>query len=132
MTRTRWMVAMVAALFMSVACSDEPTNAGSGPGTLVLRLTSPHADDGAMTFQVHGPSIESASVNGSLQLFTLRVNDSTLVGAVIGTLANGAIITLHVPDESVAAAYTATLREVADREDALRASLAGYALTVTR
>jgi len=85
-----------------------------------------------MTFQVNGPSIESASVNGLLQLFTLRVNDSTLVGAVIGTLANGAIITLHVPDGSVAAAYTATLREVADREDALRASLAGYALTVTR
>ena len=132
MTRARWMFAMVAALFVSVSCSDQPTNPGSGPGTLAVRLTTPHGDDGAMTFQVNGPSIESASVNGSLQLFTLRVNDSTLVGAVIGTLANGAIITLHVPDGSVAAAYTATLREVADREDALRASLAGYALTVTR
>ena len=132
MIRTRWILALVAALFVSVSCSDQPTSAGSEPGTLVIRLTTPHGDDGALTFQVNGPSLESASVNGSLQLFTLRVNDSTLVGAVIGTLANGAIITLHVPDESVAAAYTATLREVADREDALRASLAGYALTVTR
>jgi hypothetical protein len=132
MTRTRGILALVAALFVSVSCSDQPTSAGSGSGTLAIRLTTPHGDDGALTFQVNGPSLESASVNGSLQLFTLRVNDSTLVGAVIGTLTNGAIMTLQVPDGSVAGAYTATLREVADREDALRASLAGYALTVTR
>jgi len=130
MTRARWMFVLVAALF--AACADQPTSVGPGAGRLVVRLTTPHSDDGAMTFQVNGPAIEGASVNGSLQLFTRRVNDSTLVGAVIGTLANGAVITIDVPDGSVAAAYTATLREVADREDALRASLAGYALTVTR
>jgi hypothetical protein len=122
---------MVAALFVSVACSDESTSAGAGAGTLVLRLTTPHADDGAMTFEVIGPPIDSAvAVNASLRLFTRRVNGSTVVGAVVGELINGAVVTLHVPDVRAAAGYTATLIEVADRQDALRASLAGYALTV--
>jgi hypothetical protein len=131
MTRARWIFAMVAALFVSVACSDESTSAGAGAGTLVLRLTTPHADDGAMTFEVIGPPIDSAvAVNASLRLFTRRVNGSTVVGAVVGDLINGAVVTLHVPDVRAAAGYTATLIEVADRQDALRASLAGYALTV--
>jgi hypothetical protein len=39
-----------------------------------------------------------------------------------------------VPDAGAAAAagYTGRVLEVADRQDVLRASLAGYALTVTR
>jgi hypothetical protein len=132
MTRARWTFAMVAALFVSVACSDQPTNAGSGPGRLVVQLTTPHGDDGAMSFQVSGPVDSVSAANGSLQLFTHRLDGSTVLGAVIGQLANGAIVTLHVPDVSAAAGYTVTALEVADREDALRASLAGYALTVTR
>jgi len=40
------------------------------------------------------------------------------------------VATLHVPDVGAAARYTTTVLEVADRQDALRASLAGYALTV--
>jgi len=131
MTRAIWILAM-AALFVSVACSDQPTNAGS-ERTLTLRLTTPHPDDGALTFQLSGPVIDSVSAaNGSLQLFTRRVDGATIVGAVVGPLADGAIVTLHVPDVGAAAGYTATVLEVADRADAVRASLAGYALNVIR
>jgi hypothetical protein len=99
---------------------------------LVVRLATPHGDDGAMTFEVNGGPIDSATaLNGSLRLFTRRAAGSTVVGAVVGTLANGAVVTLHVPNVGAAASYTAIVLEVADREDALRASLAGYALTVT-
>jgi len=132
MTRARWMFAMVTVLLVSVSCSDQPTNPGSGPGTLAVRLTTPHGDDGAMTFQVDGPVDDVSAANGSLRLFTRRADGSTVVGAVIGPLANGAIIMLHVPDVSAAEAYTASVREVADLDDGLRASLAGYVLTVTR
>ena len=52
-----------------------------------------------------------------------------MVGAVVGNLANGAVVTLHVPDVGAAARYTANVLEVADRQDALRTSLTGYALT---
>src|SRR6266487_1063630 len=113
MSRLRWIFAMVAALSVGAACSDNPT------------------DDGAMTFEVSGAPIDSATaVNASLRLFTRRVGGSAMLGVVVGNLANGAVVTLHVPDVGAAASYTANVLEVADRQDALRPSLAGYALTV--
>ena len=132
MTRARWMFAMAAALLVLVACSDEPTNPGTGPGTLVVRLTTPNSDDEAVSFEISGPVDSVTAAGGSLQLFTRRVDGSTVLGAVIGPLDNGAIVILHVPDVSAAAGYRVAALEVADQEDALRPSLAGYALTVTR
>ncbi len=130
MSRLRWIFAMVAALSVGAACSDNPTGGGARAGTLTLRLTTPHADDGAMTFEVSGAPIDSATaVNASLRLFTRRVGGSAMLGVVVGNLANGAVVTLHVPDVGAAASYTANVLEVADRQDALRPSLAGYALT---
>jgi len=130
MKTARWILPVVAVLFFG-ACANDATGGDKQPGTLTLRLTTPNVDDGAMTFQVSGAAIDSATaVNQSLRLFTRRDGDG-VVGVVVGTVANGAVITLHVPDVGEAARYTATVLEVADRQDALRASLAGYALTVT-
>ena len=130
MKSSRWILVMIAVLLLDVACSNDATGGDTQAGTLTLRLTTPHADDGAMTFEVGGAPIDSAVViNTSLRLFTRR-DGSTIVGAVVGSLANGGVITLHVPDVGAAARYTATVLEVADPQDALRTSLAGYALTV--
>ncbi len=132
MTRARWAFTMVATL-LSVACSDESTNPGAVPGTLVVSLTTPRADDGALLFELSGPPIDSATaINSSLRLFTRRESGSTVIGAIVGVLASGAVVTLHVPDVGHAAGYTATVLEVADRQDALRASRTGYALSVTQ
>jgi hypothetical protein len=119
-------------------CSDAPTGGGGGggggggqAGTVILRLTTPHADDGAVLLEVTGPPIDSAIVvSPSLRLFTRRAGDSTIVGVVVGVVTDGATVTLHVPDVSAAAGYRARVLEVADRRDALRGSLTGYALTV--
>ena len=132
MTRARWMFAMAAALLVIVACSDEPTNPGTGDRTLVVRLTTPNSDDEALSFEISGPVDSVTAARGSLQLFTRRLDDSTLLGAVVGPLVNGTIVILHVPDVSAAAGYRVTALEVADHEDALRPALDGYALTVTR
>ena len=72
------------------------------------------------------------AVNASLQSFTRRANSSTVVGAVIGVVVNGAVVTLQVPDVSASALYTVRIVEVADRENVLRPSLTGYGLTVSR
>jgi len=133
MNSSRWVLAILAMPLLGVACSNDVTGGGPQAGSLTLRLTTPHADDGAMTFQVSGPAIDNATAaNASLRLFTRREGGSTVVGAVVGALANGALITLRVPDVGAAARYSATVLEVADRQDALRTSLTGYALTVTR
>ena len=133
MTRSRWIFAMVAALSVGTACSDDPTTPGvAQPGTVVLRLTTPHTDDGGVLFEVSGPPIDSATaVNASLRLFTRRGGGSTLLGVLVGAIRTGTVVTLHVPDVAATGGYTARLLEVADRQDTLRSSLTGYALTVT-
>ena len=130
MNRSRWIFVMVAALSVGAACSDDPVG-GAQAGTLVVRLTTPHADDGAVLFEVSGGPIDTATAgNASLRLFTRRASGSTIVGVVAGVVTNGAVITLRVPDVGAAAGYTARVVEVADRQNALRTSLAGYALTL--
>jgi len=132
MSRARWVFAMVAALSIGAACSSDSTGGAAQTGTLALYLATPQADDGAMTFEVSGPPIDSVSVaNASLRLFTRREDGSTVSGAVVGALKEGAVVTLHVPDLGAASGYTARILEVADRHNVLRISLAGYALTVT-
>ena len=130
MTRSRWIFVMVTALSVGAACSDDPTGSGARAGTVILRLTTPHADDGAMTFEVSGPPIDSATAaDASLRLFTRRSNSTTIVGVVVGAVTNGDVVALQVPDVGAASGYTARVLEVADRENVLRASVTGYALT---
>src|SRR6266496_3702138 len=112
MSRSRWIFAMVAALVAGAACSDNPTGGSARAGTLSLRLTTPHADDGAMTFQVSGPPIDNATVaNASLRLFTRRETGSTVIGVVVGALAHvGHVQRDHGPvGEGAAPGYSATV-----------------------
>lgn len=121
-----------AALLMSAACDDDPAGIEALAGTVTLELATTHADDGALVFAVTGPPIDSATAaNPSLRLFT-RVDGSVLVGLVAGGVARGPLVVLHVPDVRLAAAYSARIVEVADRQSEVRASLTGYALSVMR
>jgi hypothetical protein len=133
MNRVRWSFTLVAALVVGAACSNDSTGSVAGAGTLTLRLTTPRSDDGALLFELSGPPIDTTvAANAALQLFTRRTDGSTLIGAVVGTLGDGVIVTLQVPDVAAAARYSARLLEVADRQNVLRTSLSGYALSVTR
>jgi len=131
MTHSRWIFALAAALLVGAACSDAPTGGATRAGTVIVRLTTPHADDGAVLFEVSGQPIDGATAaNASLRLFTRRTGASTLVGVVVGDVAGGAVVTLQVPDVGAAAGYAARVVEVADRQNTLRTSLTGYALTL--
>lgn len=132
MRRGRWFLALIAALSVAAACSDEPTRSADA-GTVTLRLTTPNTDDGAVLFEVTGPPIDGATpATASLQLFTRRDGDSTLVGVVAGGITNGAVVELQVSAGAAATDYTTRVIEVADRQNTLRASLAGYVLTAER
>jgi hypothetical protein len=133
MNRSGWILTLVAVLSVSAACSNDPVAVVPHTGTLTLRLTTPHVDDGALTFTLSGPPINNVTAaNASLRLFTRGggSGDSTIIGVLVGDLATGAVVTLYVPDVTAVAHYSAHVLEVADRDDALRASLAGYVLSV--
>lgn len=131
MKSMRSFFALAVLLYVAVACTDDPTGAPSRSGTLLLHLTTPHPDDGAVMFEITGPPTDSVTaVSESLRLFTRRAG-GTLVGVVIGTVADGPVVKLWVPDVSAAASYRGRVLDVADRQNALRTSLESYALTVT-
>src|SRR5687767_11883497 len=134
MSGSRWIFAIVAGLLVGASCTDDPntpTGDGARPGVAILHLTTPNADDGAVFFEVSGAPIDSAvAMSSSLRLFTRRVGGSTVVAALAGAVATGPVVRLYVADVVAAAGSTVRVLEVADRQDALRSTLTGYALAL--
>lgn len=129
----RWTRA--AALLLVAACGggDGSTDPQPQPGFLTVSLATPAADDGAIVLSVSGPGAMSqfASVAPATQLFARRNGTSQRV-LLVGDLNAGQLVRFHVPDVSAAAAYRATIVEVASRGNEVRASTASYSLTVAR
>ncbi len=117
-----------------LACGGGDGPTAPEPGTLEVRLTTPNANDRAMLVTVAGPEpIQSVSgpVGGAL-VFHGRVSGAQATIAVFGPLAGGVVARVAVPDVGRVGAYTVTIVEVADDANQLRASLAGYSLTIVR
>ena len=128
--------AALAAVVLTGSCADSPTASDRPePGAMLVRLTTPHSDYGAAVFKLVLPEgmttgIPELSVPG-LEVFHRRVADTVRV-AVFGSIENGELMRIAVPDLRQATRVTVTLVEVAGEDDALRESLAGYALSVVR
>ena len=60
MIHVRWILTAVAVVAIA-ACASDSIGSPQGGGSLVLRLTTPHGDDGALTFELSGPSISTQS-----------------------------------------------------------------------
>lgn len=112
------------------SCGDNGTGPVAGELTVSLRTPNPGAD-GALLFTVTGPDVlTSATVPPGLRLFGQPLGAVTRF-AVTGTLTNGAVLTIGVPNLSQAVQYTASVQNVATPDFQLR-SLSGYSLTVAR
>lgn len=128
------LAAILAAGALLAACGEQkgPTTPDPVPGTLELRLMTPNAADGAILVSVSGPErIQSVQAAGTYLLHA-RVSGSAFKAALFGPLASGPLLRFAVPDVGKAAAYQATVVEVADDASNLRASLSGYTLTAAR
>jgi hypothetical protein len=124
----RWLLA--AALGVLFACANNP--AGPTGGTLKVTLTTPNSgNDGAILLSISGPAaLTSVAAGPGLTLYSQPPLGATPRLILTGTLVTGTVVTIGVTDVSNAAAYTATIQQVAAPNYVLR-DLTGYSLTVT-
>jgi hypothetical protein len=133
--QTRWALALILAL-AGAACSGGDdggtTPPQPEPGVLTVSLTTPGTGDRALMVQVTGPelgAVEAAS--GSYVVHSRATGPGAVRAAVFGALGTGPLLRIQVPDVNRAAAYSATVVEVADETNALR-STNGYTAAVVR
>lgn len=129
MTRHQALPLAVAGLLALAACGDGTSPATPGP--LTLSLTAPDAGDRAMIVTISGPgeiaSVESASAGYKVYA---RGSGGTYRVAVFGTLGTGPALRMQVPDVAKAREYVATVDQVAGADNAVRATTAGYTLSI--
>ncbi|HUF50620.1 MAG TPA: hypothetical protein VMN60_07305 [Longimicrobiales bacterium] len=130
--KLRLTCAALLVIAAGAACGDD--NAGPPtPGTLLLSLTTPAADDGAVLVRLTGPGITGVQpASSSHQLFWRLASEEEARAIVIGGIQSGPLLTVHVPDVRRASEYAAELGEVAALSDSLRAAITGYSLQLTR
>ncbi len=133
MKRALGLTALLAVMAVGISCGGkEPMMAG--PGTLLVRLTSPHSGaDSAIVLTITGPAaLTSAAAGAGLRLFQQPLGGTSTKFALIGRLNTGTtILTIGVQDISALTQYTGTINAVAQPNYQLR-SLGSYALALTR
>ena len=128
MTRTLIARALLAGAI--AACHSDLTGPGlpSGPGAVELRLTIPHAGEGALVIAVTGGQLDSVRAAG-LDIAWLESAPNTYGVLLRGALRDGATLELWVPDRALAAAYVATVTQAAGGDTYERWGVEGYAIT---
>lgn len=135
MKRLLGVVILASALLTGVSCGGDDGGTNSGPGVLLVKLTSPVANaDSAIELTITGPAAPTSATAGTgLRLFQdPGAAGTTRHYALTGRLTNGAtILTINVPDVGAFAQYSGTVDGVSQDNYQLR-TLNAYALALTR
>jgi len=138
MTTTRRLAlgALAGVLLCNVSACSNSDPGGTGvntPGPITVSLTTPSRDDGALIVVVTGSAFTGATAaSAAYTLYWRPVSGTETRVAVVGNIVAGPLFTVTAPSGTAASEFTATVSEVANRADALRASTAGYSLSVAR
>lgn len=123
---------MTVVALLCTSCGDSTPTAVQVPGALVVSLSTPNSDDGAILISISGGGIGSPSAESSTHVFYSRATSPLATNAaVVGNITSGPLLRFNVPDVGRASSYVATISQVADRDNDLRATLTGYALRIT-
>lgn len=122
-----WVVAAVA-VWGGWSCTD-PVR--PEPGMLLVVLSGAQPGDAALLFSVQGPDSLGAITGAPGYQVYARTMEGGFRVAVFGAVNDGEILRFAVPDVRRATLWSATLLDVADTANALRAS-GGYVLAVAR
>jgi len=134
LTSIRSLVALAGALSLGACSSAAVTTptvpAGPTAGWLTVQLTTPHTDDGAVQLSVSGPAIDSVKIVGYDGFESHSVTQADLVAT--GTISNGNVARIHVPDLSRTAQYQVSVSAAAARDSYALQDLAGYRAVLVR
>jgi hypothetical protein len=124
-------IALFLSLLVSACGNDGPT--GPVSGVITVSLSTATADDRAIMVSVAGPE-EITGIEAANPSYTVhsRGSGTAFRAAVFGNLGAGALLRFTVPDVNKVSSYTATVLQVSDAANAVRAESAGYTLTLAR
>lgn len=122
---------LLALAMLTAACGDS-TGTGS-PGTLLVSLESPNADDGAVAVTVTGTGLTSvAPANSSSRIYWRLVSETRIEVLVFGNITAGPLFSVSVGDVTHPERYHGDVTQVAARTDALRDDVSGYVIRFAR
>jgi len=130
MKTATWCVRAAAGLLVAgmISCGGDEGPTGPEPGSLVVSLVTPNADDAAILFRVTGTGITNVTASGAGRYLAVVQEGNTLTAVVVGASLAGPLIRFDIPDVGARSSYVATVLQVADGVNALRGSLSGYLL----
>ena len=133
-TRTALFILAAAS---GITCKDDGTAPGTpnlpdpNPTSLVVSLTTPNSDDGAILVTIRGPALATIqSAAPDYLVFSNAVSATEARVIVVGDLTRGSVFTVAVGGTAPLSSYSASIGQVATRADVLRAETAGYRMTV--
>ena len=109
-----------------LSCSD----GGPTAGVLVVNLTTPSSDDGAVWVRVIGEAASSSSTSSGHSVFSASTGADTLDVVIVGDIVGGELFGFDVPD--VEDEYSVEVVQVANRDNALREPPVDYTVVVHR
>jgi hypothetical protein len=99
---------------------------------LVVRLTSPAGDDGALLFELKGPGLGAVTPADSDWWFSSEMmSDSVLRVAIVGIVSNSSLVSVKLTGNRLASEYQATILDLTDHAGQLRDNLAAYSIQIT-
>lgn len=130
--RIRKLVSSAVALSVGMACGgggDTVEPPAPDPGPVKLILSTPNVNDGALLVAVTGGTVSSVSAQGYQTASTVPGGGGvTLI--IRGSIADGNVAQITLPDRKHLADYTATVKQAADRSSYQQQNLAGYSITL--
>ena len=128
--RRRFLCLAVAVTAIAPACDKTPA-APPVAGTAIVSLNSPNEDDGALLITLRGPGVSAAQSASSDYLVYWRLaGEGEIRVLVLGELEPGPLFRVQLEATNRLSEYSATIEQVATRQDMLRTDMSGYGLMV--
>jgi hypothetical protein len=114
------MKRLTAPLLAALAASGCHDTTGPSSGTLGLTLANAVAHDRALLIQLAGTDTSAridtvlAASGSTYRVFALRQASAQWRVIIVGSLANGALVSFAVPNKGRVTAYSATILDVAN------------------